>query len=400
MFKGPYSKLFFSGMINGLGDRFSQVAMLTLLLKLTGSGFSVGMVMMLRLLPFLFFAPIGGRLADRFPRKNILVITDLGRIIFAFSFLLVHSENEVWIIYISAFVLAAGEAIYAPVRKSVLPLMVKRNDFARVNSLEQVLTGIVLIIGAFSGGIISFIWGQSIAFCMNGLSFLIAALINSTITLKETKIRPNSECRNHSFLLSVRTMIRYSFSIQIIISCILLVSLVNGIDNVLISIYAVKVFHLGDLGVGVFYGALGVGLVLSFSIASRLKKHFIVIGFICLFFEGMMLIFLSISIIATMAILAFSSAALFSGIGNTCFETVMMKEIPDEFRGTTFGLTEALSNFLLGLSMFFSGTVLAFISPRHLGFIGGLGFIIISIVLCFVLIVRSAHSAHLKGRIL
>lgn len=42
-----YRKLFFSGLINGVGDRFSQVAMLTMLLTLTGSGFSVGMVMIM-----------------------------------------------------------------------------------------------------------------------------------------------------------------------------------------------------------------------------------------------------------------------------------------------------------------------------------------------------------------
>lgn len=83
-----YRKLFAAGIINGIGDRFSQVAMLTLIIQLTGSGLAVGVTMALRLLPFLLFGPLGGRLADRFSRKRVLITTDLVRIFFALSFYL------------------------------------------------------------------------------------------------------------------------------------------------------------------------------------------------------------------------------------------------------------------------------------------------------------------------
>lgn len=272
-----YRKLFFSGLINGVGDRFSQIAMLTMLLTLTGSGFSVGVVMMLRLLPFLLFAPIGGRFADLFPRKRLLVITDLGRIIFALSFLWVHSNSEIWIIYSSAFILAIGEAIYSPTRQSLIPFSVYAADYNEVNSMEQVMTG------AFFGGTISFIFGPDIAFWLNGLSFLIAALINVTLKINDVtendSIKIPEKFNHHS---QIKLMLKRSFSIKLIVAYILLVSLVTGIDNILISIYAVKVFHLGNLGVGFFYGALGIGLVCSFCVTSQLKNHLITTGLLCL----------------------------------------------------------------------------------------------------------------------
>jgi MFS family permease len=109
-----YFKLFCAGIVNGIGDRFSQVALLALLLELTGSGFAVGIALAIRVVPFLLFGPFGGYLADRFSRKKILMITDLSRIAFAISFVFVNNESNIWIIYVSTFVLAAGEAIYAP----------------------------------------------------------------------------------------------------------------------------------------------------------------------------------------------------------------------------------------------------------------------------------------------
>jgi MFS family permease len=123
-----YRKLFLAGVINGIGDRFSQVSTLTLLLQLTGSGYAVGVTMALRLLPFLIFGPLGGRSADRYSRKILLVVTDLARVGFALSFLLVHTRHDIWIIYVSSFILASGEAIYAPTRKATLPLLISREQ--------------------------------------------------------------------------------------------------------------------------------------------------------------------------------------------------------------------------------------------------------------------------------
>ncbi|WML48075.1 hypothetical protein RCG23_22760 [Neobacillus sp. PS3-34] len=55
--ENSYRKLFFAGIVNGIGDRFSQVALLTIILEITGSGMAVGITMGLRMIPFLLFGP-------------------------------------------------------------------------------------------------------------------------------------------------------------------------------------------------------------------------------------------------------------------------------------------------------------------------------------------------------
>ncbi|MCM3766982.1 MFS transporter [Neobacillus niacini] len=385
-----YRRLFFAGVVNGIGDRFSSVAVLAMLLQLTGSGLAVGMTLAIRLLPFVIFAPIGGRLADRFSKKTMMVATDLVRILFALSFLFVHSKDDLWIVYVSTFMLAAGEAIYGPVRKSAIPQLVSKEHLLRVNSLEQVLIGIVLIVGAFSGGIVAYLFGAGWTFWINAVSFLGAAAIISTITFPEKKASQKEaiEIHKEKLLPTFKKVILMSIPVQILLFCSIVASSLNGIDNVLISVYAVKEYHLGDVGVGLFYGALGIGLALSFVVVNRLRKHILGIGLVCLLLEGTFHVVISQTGHVTAAFFLFCGAALMSGIGNACFDTVLMKEIPEEHQGTMFGLLEAVTNPLLGVSMFLSGVALDYLTPRSLGLLGGIGYMLIAIFLIAILSTR------------
>lgn len=386
-----YRKLFLAGVVNGIGDRFSSVAVLAMLLHVTGSGFAVGMTLAIRLIPSLFFGPLGGRLADRFSRKTILVVTDLIRIIFALSFLFIQGKEDIWIVYLSSFMLAAGEAIYGPARKSAIPRLVHKKHLVKVTSLEQVMIGIVLIIGALSGGIISSIFGPNVTYWLNAGSFLGAAAINYTIKFPENESRKKLE-KPENLIFTFKEVILMSITVQILFFCEILIASINGIDNVLISVYAISEFHLGDVGVGLFYGALGIGLILSFSVANRLRKNLLVTGLVCLLLEGIFQLLLSQTHLVVFAFLMFCGVAFMSGIGNACFDTILMKEIPEKHQGTMFGISAMITNTVLGISMFISGAVLHYLTPRALGLIGGIAYILIAISLIVIISTKTCRK--------
>ena len=385
-----YLRLFLAGIVNGIGDRFSQVALFALLLKLTGSGLAVGIALAVRVVPFLLFAPLGGFLADRFSRKNILIITDLARIAFAVSFVFVNHTSDIWVVYLSTFVLAAGEAIYAPARKSFIPLLVKKENLIKINSLEQVMLGAVLVAGSFSGGLVASFFGPDMTFWLNGLSFFIAAMIIASIPFvnQNRPIRKNDEKNEDSNFShstkTVKTLMRTSGALYIAFLFELIVPLFNGIDNVLISIYAVQEFHLGDVGVGLFYGALGIGLMLSFTIAQRIRQRLLLMGLATLILEGVFLMILSRVHLASIAFVIYISISFVSGICNTCFDSVVMKETPRDHQGLVFGLLVTLSNTLIGISMFGAGLLLEIVDNRILGLIGGMGFVFTGVLLFVV----------------
>ncbi|QYK65643.1 MULTISPECIES: MFS transporter [Paenibacillus] len=389
-----YRKLFAAGIINGMGDRFCQIALLALIYRLTGSGFSVGIMLGLRVIPFLVLSPAAGVLITRISRRVLMMTTDLFRGLAALAFLSVHSPEDIWIIYGVSTLLACGEALYAPARKSSIPLLVHPSELLKVNSLEQVMSGLVLVIGAAAGGIISALFGPQAAFILNAASFFAAGLIvrniafppvmKEKISRDDSYVKPQSPSlldhpnRSRSRMLDC---IRASVPLQVVVAFELLVPMLNGIDNVLISVYAVQEFRLGDAGIGLFYAALGAGLVASYAIGHLFSCSLLKGGLVCLLLEGILLMGLSGIYHAWAAVAIYFLISLAGGVGAICLDTLLMRETPLYLQGPLLGMLTAWSQGIIGLSMFGAGVAIEMMEPRMLGLAGGAGFVVISIVI-------------------
>lgn len=376
-----YRKLFLAGVINGIGDRFSQVALLTLILQMTGSGLAVGITMALRMIPFLLFSPISSSLSRKMGRKSVMVITDIARAFIALSFLAINSADDMWIVYTASFFLASGEAIYSPIRKSSIPVLVSAKNLKEVNAWEQVLIGLVLVIGAFSGGIVSYFLGAKAAFLINIASFLGAGWIISTLpkTGQETMPQFIKTEKRESYLDLLPVIATSSFLIMLMLFE-MIIPLINGIENVLLSVYAVETFGMQDLGVGILYSILGLGLIISPMLTRLIKTRYLLFVFLCMIGEGLILSAISQSKFFWVAALLFGITAIFSGIGNTLVDTVAMETIPSKWHGMYFGLTSMISNTFIGISMLLTGTALEWYSPRLVGFFGGMLYIFAGII--------------------
>lgn len=398
-----YNRLFAAGLINGIGDRFSSIAMLALVLHLTGSGMAVGISLGVRVLPYLFMAPLGGMLARRLPRKSIMMAVDFLRVPVALSLLWVDGENMLWLVYAGSFVMAAGEAVYSPVRKSSIPLLAAPENLLKINGLEQLLNGCVLILGAFTGGVVSLYFGPDMAFIMNAVSFLAAGLLIMGIHYPPVDgdtygdVARHAEAGSPPLRLSagrprhraLRNVIGGSLALQIILCYELLVPVINGWDNVLISVYAVQVFHAGDSGVGAFYAALGIGLSLSYFAGRLFRRRLLAVALGGLLLEGLLLMSISISGHFAIAFLLYILLSLAGGIGNACLDTLVMRETPPAMQPVLFGFLAAMSGTLIGMSMMGAGWMLDYIEPRTLGFAGGAGFAGIALLLSGYSLLRS-----------
>jgi MFS family permease len=401
-----YSRLFAAGLINGIGDRFSSVAMLALVIHLTGSGMAVGISLGVRVLPYLFMAPLGGMLAGRLPRKTIMMAVDIMRVPVALSFLWINGEDRLWLLYAGSFILAAGEAVYSPVRKSSIPLLAAPDSLLRINGLEQLMNGSVLILGAFTGGLVSLWFGPETAFVMNAASFLVAALLLWGLQFPHNAGKTEEGPKHDSSagpselqqgkkgrLRTLKYVAGGSLVLQVIIAYELLVPVINGWDNVLISVYAVQVFHAGDVGVGAFYAALGIGLSLSFFAGRLLKKRLLAVALAGLLAEGLLLMGISASSHFAAAFLLYILLSLSGGVGNACLDTLVMRETPSSMQPVIFGMLSAAGGSLIGVSMLSAGWLLDYVEPRQLGFAGGAGFAGIALLLGGYYLVRSKRKS-------
>ncbi|WFT76339.1 MFS transporter [Halobacillus naozhouensis] len=349
-----------------MGDRFSQVAVLALLLELTGSGLAVGILMGMRVLPYLILSPVAGKFADIWDRRKMMMVTDIARVPFAFSFLFVQSQDDLWILYSSMFVLACGEAIYQPVRKSSIGVLVEEQHYAKVNGFEQVVIGIVLIIGSITGGLVAFLIGKDVAFILNGCTFMAAASLIYPLKFKRQKSQQSPAIPVQKPRAKLDPMVLF-------IVVILGVSAgLDGLFNILISYYGAETFNLGELGIGLLYGALGIGLVMSFFISKQVKGKMLLIGIITIGMEGVLQMLASQASVIWAAALAFTGISLFGGVGAACFDTLVMARTPKSDQGRVFGFIESLTNVVIGLAMFGSGWLLDSFAARQVGFIGGI----------------------------
>lgn len=370
--------MFTANFLSGIGDWFNSVAVLSLLLEVTGTAMAIGITLALRTFPHLLFGPIGGISADRFDRKWIMIICDIARALIALSFLLVSSEANVWIVYVATFFLVAFSSLYNPSRLSILPQIVHRDDQASANALDQSIYGTVMAVGSLVGGVFVAMWGNDIAFICNSLSFLVSGIVLLRMRIPKqgalAEQSPPHEDTTGTEAHSYRQLFSMIMRMPVVFSILLLTTMWpigGGIFNVLISVYAYQVFDAGKMGIGLLYGAIGLGFIAGGLIAELFHKRPYEVAALSLAVEGFSFLLTSFSPSITLTALFYALSTVAGGMGNACLRTLIMQHVHQRNQGRFFAMEGTLSNVLLGLSMLVGGWLLTFAEPRIVGFAAG-----------------------------
>lgn len=400
-----YRKLASANFVSGIGDWFSSVAILSLLLQLTGSGMAVGITLAARTLPFLVMGPVGGMLADRRNKKAILIVSDFSRIVLALSLLLVNSPDEVWIAYVATVGLVVFSALSLPARQSLIPRIVRDENLQAANAFDQTLSGMNMTLGAMLGGVASAVFGPKWSFLLNATTFLISGLLVWRMPYKS-----RSEGPANSDSLSVRSeketpndsstfwrTFRRSPLMKVVAIQSIAWPIGGGAINVLISVYGYQVFGAGDRGVGMLYGSLGIGFILGGILAPSFKRWPVQAVILGAAVEGLAHVGVSGAPNLLWGAACILLATLGGGIGNAALATLMMRAVPQEVHGRAFALNETLSNVSMGVSMLAAGVLLDFLPARVIGLIAGLLIVASCMPSLILLPLRKQLNAQASG---
>jgi MFS family permease len=177
-----WRNLWFGQIVSLLGDWFNLIASASLIASLTGSGFAIGGLFVVRALAPFLTSPIAGVLADRYNRKNILIGCDLIRFFVVLGFLLVRDPQFVWVLYtLTAIQLALG-GVFFTARRAITPDIVPRHAVGPANAIGSATYSIMLALGAALGGLVSGLFGVYTAFAIDSLTFIISAFFLARIT--------------------------------------------------------------------------------------------------------------------------------------------------------------------------------------------------------------------------
>jgi len=178
-----YRILFPANTVSNIGSWAQRIAQDWLVLELTNNnGTYLGLVTAVQFAPVLLFSLHGGKLADRFNKRKVLILTNVlgGSASLGLGALVITEHIQLWHVFVLAAVLGISTAIDAPVRQSFTTEVVGQTDLPNAVSLNSANFNAGRLIGpAVSGGLIA-AFGTGPSFIVNGLSyfFVIAALLN------------------------------------------------------------------------------------------------------------------------------------------------------------------------------------------------------------------------------
>jgi MFS family permease len=180
-------RLYASGaIVSNVGTWMMRVAQDWLVLELTGSGTALGIVTGLQFLPALLLSPYAGLIADRFPKRRVLALTQLGLslVSLALGLLAVTHVATVWHVFALAFLFGVGTAFDAPTRQSFVVEMVGRDDLPNAVGLNSASFNAARLIGPGLAGLLIHWFGTGPVIIVNGLTY-------SAVLLSLWRMRPH-----------------------------------------------------------------------------------------------------------------------------------------------------------------------------------------------------------------
>src|ERR671939_95895 len=163
--------------VSQLGDWFDTIALFTLVLRLTGSGRAVGLVLVARFLPSVVLGPLSGVVADRFNRRHVMIASDVARAAVVLGFLIVRRPEQVWLVYVLTVLQLGFSAFFEPARSAAIPSVVSERELVTANSISSVTWSAMLTLGAAIGGPVTGWFGTDAAFVIDSLTYLVSAVL-------------------------------------------------------------------------------------------------------------------------------------------------------------------------------------------------------------------------------
>ncbi|HEY2093470.1 MAG TPA: MFS transporter, partial [Thermoanaerobaculia bacterium] len=189
-----------------------------LVYTISGSALLLGLDGFLATGPMLLFSLFGGVIADRIPRRKVMLISQWAQMIFAFvlAFLIFSKTLKIWHILVMSFLTGSAQSFSGPAYASLLPMLVRREDVPNAVAMNSMQFNLARVIGPALGGVVFALWGGAACFFINGLSFF--AVILAYIVIKIPEVQPAAkrgvmdEMKDgFSFVIHHRTLLTLTF---------------------------------------------------------------------------------------------------------------------------------------------------------------------------------------------
>ncbi|MBA3720199.1 MAG: MFS transporter [Nocardioidaceae bacterium] len=263
-------------LVSNTGTWMQRVGQDWLVLQLTaGSGAALGITTGLQFLPMLLLSPLAGVVADRFPKRRVLLATQLSMAVPAglLGLLAVTGLAQTWHVYVLALLFGVGTAFDAPARQSFVVEMVGRDDLTNAVGLNSASFNLARVVGpALAGGLIALLGSDAEAtgwvILLNALSYL--AVIASLRALDARRLRPATPARRGPG--AIRDGLRYVRGrpdLMMVLTIVFAVGTFGLNFQLTTALMATQVFNEGAAAYGLLGSFMAVGSLVGALFAAR-----------------------------------------------------------------------------------------------------------------------------------
>lgn len=265
-------RLFVTGqMVSNTGTWMQRVAQDWLVLSLTHqSGIALGIATSLQFLPILLFTLWGGVLADRLPKRKVLLGTQalMGVQALVLGLLTVTGHAQVWHVYVLAAVLGLAAALDTPVRQSFISEMVGGRDLPNAVALGSATFNLGRVVGPAVAGVLITWIGTGPVFLVNAVSYL--AVITGLLMMRTSELRPSVRVpRGPGVLREGLRYVRGRRDLLLVICVLCAVGTFGFNFQISTALMATHVFHMGASAFGLLTTAFAAGSLMGALLSAR-----------------------------------------------------------------------------------------------------------------------------------
>ena len=342
-----YRLLWYSQVFASLGVWMDQVTRGWLIYELTDSALQLGMVRGIQAIPFLFLSPVAGSVADRYPRRFLVVAAQFanGFIFTATAALILFGLIRPWHVYLTAVLMACVQVFLQPARAAMISDTVPPENLTNAIGLNAVVFNMARSTGpALAGALIS-VFNTGVAYGAQGLFFLLATIwtIQMRSGRRAAAARRSHGGANESFARSIVSGWQFSWRKDEVRSSLLIVivaSLFMVPFSTLLPIFARDILQVGAQGQGLLLTSMGIGALGSAMIIAtfgdRMPRGIMMLGGVMLY--GVLVVLFSASPWFSLSMVLMAIIGLCHVSSHALVQTVIQSYSPPEFRGRAIAI--------------------------------------------------------------
>jgi MFS family permease len=374
-----FGYLFLATAGSSFGTYLAAIALTVNVYDETKSGVWVAALLIADFLPIVLIGLLLGPLIDRFSRRRLMIVSDLVRFGVFAALPFVHGPGAVVGL---AAISGIATGFFLPAVYAGLPNLVPDEELTNANSLLQTVETLAWMIGPVLGGLLLTVWGPSVPYVVNAITFAISAALVARIPegkLRSEKSITRGHWRDVADGLKLVITARPLRTVLVVWNVVLIGA---GAVNVAEVIFAKDTLDAGNLGFGVLVAASGVGLAIGSFLAAPalgkvgLRRHYV--GSIALMGVGWGGAALSGSIWVAVPFVIGGAAG--NGAAIICNRLLVQRGAPDQYRGRALATIMSTNYAVLGLSMAAAGVLTDVFGARSVWIAAGVIYLFGSLV--------------------